>query len=621
MIIVLTPRAQQREIDAVIERVTRLGCDTLPIGGTERSVLAVLGNADFDPAELRGMPGVVQVLRVGRPYKLASREVRSDPTLVRAGPVTIGGEQVVVMAGPPVVEDRASLLDAARQCAAEGITVLRGGAFHPRNSPYAFGGLGQEALEILAEARAETGMQIITEVMDPDKVELVASYADILQIGARNMQNFPLLRAVAELSKPVMLKRGLAATIDELLQAAEYILAAGKNQQVILCERGIRTFGRATRATLDLAAICVLRERTHLPIIVDPSHGTGVRSYVAPMARAAVAAGCDGVIVEVHRAPQTALAEGYQSLDFAELRHLVRDLQTIAPVVGRRLDLATTRPAPLEVWPDAPKAHCAYQGEPGAFSEKAARQVFGMETTCLPCSSFRSTFEAVANGSAPYGIVPVENTLGGIIPQVWDLLLETDLSVVAEHKLRVVHNLIANRGARLEDIRRIYAHPQAAAQCDRVLRQHPEWTVYQVYDTAGAALMIKNENAMDGAAIAGEQVAGQYDMVLLQQGIESHPENYTRFVVIAKNAQPATHPTKTTLVYVVADQPGTLMASLAVFSSRGLNLHKLESRPIAGRPWVYRFFVDVQGVVDDEALAELARYTTELKLIGRYPSA
>ena len=621
MIIVLEPSVRPLEIEAIAERVRSLGCKTVPIEGAERSVLAVLGVATFDPGELRGLPGVVQVLRVGRPYKLASREVKPDRTIVRVGDVSIGGDQLVVMAGPCSVESREMLLATARRCVDAGVTVLRGGAFKPRTSPYAFQGLGEEGLALLAEAREETGLKIVTEVMAPDQVELVSKYADILQIGARNMQNFALLKAVSVMDKPVMLKRGIAATVDEWLQAAEYILAPGINRSVILCERGIRTFTKATRNTLDLNAVPVLRERTHLPIIVDPSHGTGVRSYVAPMARAAIAAGADGVIVEVHPDPDRALSDGAQSLLFDQLEYLVRDLQTIAPVVGRRLDLSRTRPSPV-ISAEGAVAKCAFQGEHGSFSERAAQQVFGEDVSVLPLPSFRDTFEAVVSGRTDYGIVPVENTLGGTIRENYDLLQEQDVTIVGEHKLRVVHCLIANRGASLDSIEKVYAHPQAAAQCDAFLRARPQWEIYQVYDTAGSAQMIRSEGGVNGAAIAARVVADRLDMTLLADGIESDPQNYTRFVVIARaGTAPASGADKCSLVYSTPDEPGALLETLAVFSAHGVNLSRLESRPIPGRPWEYRFYVDLQGRATEAMLSELKQKVSSLKLLGEFPSA
>ena len=625
MIIVLEPDIAPREIQVIADRVAQLGCTTMPIEGAERSVLAVLGTAGFDPRELRGLPGVVQVLRVGRPYKLASREVKHDATIVRVGDVIIGGDHVVVIAGPSSVESREMIFETAQRAAECGATVLRGGAFRPRTSPYSFQGLGEQGLEYLRAAGDAFGLLVVTEVMSADQVPLVGRYADILQIGTRNMQNVPLLKAVGQTDIPVVLKRGIAATVDEWLQAAEYVLAPGINTRVILCERGIRTFEPSTRYTLDLSAIVVLRERTHLPIIVDPSHGTGQRSFVPPMARAAVAAGADGVMVEVHPDPDRALSDGPQSLRFPELRSLVRDLQTIAPVVGRRLDLRTTRPAPV-VKREAdkePEARCAFQGEHGAFSEKAARQVFGPDVSVLPCPSFRAVFEAVVRGRSPYGIIPIENSLGGTIRENYDLLLEHAVTVVGEHKLRVVHNLIANRGARLADIRKIYAHPQAAAQCDLLLRAHPEWVVYQVYDTAGSAKMIQDEAAMDGAAIAGAIVADELDMIVLQRGIESHPENYTRFLVLAPEGTEALAGAalnKSSLVYATPDEPGALLETLQVFARHRINLTRLESRPIPGRPWDYRFHVDLSGRPTVEMLAELREHTTELKVLGIYPA-
>lgn len=641
MIVVLRPDIRPAEVAALAEVVRSHGCDSQLISGTERSILAILGRTDFDPRALHGLPGVIQVLRVGRPYKMASREVHPDRTVVSVGVPSIaqiGGAQVVVIAGPPAVEGREMLMDAAARCAELGVTVLRSGAFGEGRSPYAFQGLGEEALALLAEAGRRFNLAICTEVTSPEQVPLVAKYADILQIPPRHMHSAALLQACSRVSgRAVMLERGIAATIDEWLHAAEYILAPGHNPNVILCERGIRTFERATSNTLDLSAVPVLRERTHLPIVVDPSHGTGVRAYVPAMARAAVAAGADGVVIEVHDDPERCLVEGAQTLRFEQLASLIRDLQTIAPVVGRRLDLSTTRPVPVPPVAGAPafEAQCAFQGERGAFSEKAARQVFGPGVSTLPTLSFRACFEAVESGRAPYGIVPVENTLGGSIHENFDHLQHHRLRIVGETKLRVVHNLIANRGARLADITKIYAHPQAAAQCDVLLREHPEWVVFQVYDTAGSAMMIRDEGGLEGAAIAGADVADEYGMVVLRAGIESHPENYTRFVVIAPlderesadcgddagKLPGSSRANKSSLVFVTRDQPGALAEALRIFASRGVNLTKLESRPIPGRPWDYRFYVDLAAVPDDGLLAALSAHVLELKVLGVYPSA
>ena len=275
-------------------------------------------------------------LTISSKIKLAARSEGMESTLVRIGDVVIGGEKVVVIAGPCSVESREQLMEAARAVKAAGASMLRGGAFKPRTLPYSFQGLGVEGLKILAEAREETGLPVVTEVMAPEQVEIVEEYADVLQIGARNVQNYPLLKRVGEARKPVLLKRGLSSTIEEWLSAAEYVLHGG-NPDVILCERGIRSYGKLTRFTLDLAAVPILKEVSHLPVVVDPSHGTGIRSLVKPMSKAAVAAGADGLIVEVHPNPEEAMSDGAQSLRLEEFKALMGELGPVAHSVGRRL--------------------------------------------------------------------------------------------------------------------------------------------------------------------------------------------------------------------------------------------------------------------------------------------
>ncbi|MBI3858145.1 MAG: 3-deoxy-7-phosphoheptulonate synthase [Planctomycetes bacterium] len=630
MIIVLKTGLSDDQLMAIEDSVKRAGASPVLIEGKERSVVAVIGAAKLETALFEQLPGVAQVMRVSKPYKLASREVKHDDSIVRIGDVAIGGDQVVIMAGPCSVENRKMLLESAQRLSALGVTILRGGAYKPRTSPYAFQGMGEDGLKLLEEARELTGMKIVTEVMAPDKVEIVAKYADILQIGARNMQNFDLLKECAEIRKPVLLKRGLSATIEEWLQSAEYILSTGKNRDVILCERGIRTFETSTRNTMDLNAIPVLHERTHLPVIVDPSHGTGVRAYVAPLAMAAIAAGADGVMLECHPEPEKALSDGPQSLTFDMVERLLRDLEAIAPVVGKRIALSHKPPAAAK---PAKKGHAAsdavaFQGEHGAFSEKAARQFFGDKAKTSPSGAFRDVFQKVVAGDAAFGIVPVENTLGGSIHQNYDLLVEFDVHIVGETKLRVVHNLIANKGTKLADIRRIYAHPQAAAQCERFLRQHPTWSVLQVYDTAGSVKMIKEEKALDAAAIASSAAAKHFDMEILKEGIESDPQNYTRFIVISHDGQDpgkGMRVNKVSVVYGTENKPGALFRTLEVFARRGVNLCRLESRPIPGKPFEYLFYVDLSGDLHDKsvaaALKELKEHITFVKVLGSYPSA
>ncbi|QOX78068.1 3-deoxy-7-phosphoheptulonate synthase [Trichlorobacter lovleyi] len=330
MLIVMSHTASQSDIDKVIETVSGMGFTAAPIPGGERTAIGVLGNKGYvDDSKIRDLPGVQQAIHVSKPYKLVSRDFHPDNTIVDVAGVKIGeGERPVVVGGPCAVESEEQILTTARFVKQAGADLLRGGAFKPRTGPHTFQGLREEGLKLLAKARAATGLPIVTEVMSPDNVALVAEYADLLQVGARNMQNFDLLRELGRIRKPILLKRGMSATIEEFLAAAEYILAEG-NDQVILCERGIRTFETATRNTLDLAMVPLVKELTHLPVMVDPSHATGKRSLVTPMSKAALVAGAHGVLVEVHPEPEKALSDGPQSLTFPGFEALMADLRRL----------------------------------------------------------------------------------------------------------------------------------------------------------------------------------------------------------------------------------------------------------------------------------------------------
>lgn len=337
MIVVMKRGASPEQIEHMIQRVEQLGLKAHPIYGTERTVIAAIGEKrDEFRQSLESGPGVAEVVPILAPYKVASREVRAEPTVIRAGSLTVGNSHVGMIAGPCSVESEEQTLATARAVKAAGATALRGGAFKPRTSPYSFQGMKEDGLKILAAARDETGLAVVTEVIATEDIPLVARYADVLQIGARNMQNYRLLEALGDVGKPVLLKRGASATLDELLLAAEYILNAG-NPEVMLCERGIRTFEAHTRYTLPLATVPWLHERTHLPVIVDPSHGTGHTSLVTRMAAASIAAGADGVIVEVHPDPEVALSDGYQSLDFEQFGELMKICRRVAEAVGREI--------------------------------------------------------------------------------------------------------------------------------------------------------------------------------------------------------------------------------------------------------------------------------------------
>jgi len=343
MIVVMKVGSSQDEISGVKKRIEVAGLKAHISEGVEHTVIGVLGQVFPELRDtLELLPGVEQVIPVSKPYKLASREFHPQDTIVEVNGVTIGGNEIVVMAGPCAVESEEQLLATAHAVKTVGATVLRGGAFKPRTSPYQFRGLGESGLKILAQAGKETQMPIITEVMSPDHVELVVKYADILQIGARNMQNFILLDEVGKTKKPVLLKRGLASSIQEWLLAAEYVLAQG-NEQVILCERGIRTFETYTRNTMDVSAIPIIERVSHLPIIADPSHATGKWYLVPPLALAAVAAGADGLLIEVHPNPDMALADGPQSLTFENFRLLMSQLLPIAEARNRKLATPNTK--------------------------------------------------------------------------------------------------------------------------------------------------------------------------------------------------------------------------------------------------------------------------------------
>jgi 3-deoxy-7-phosphoheptulonate synthase len=337
MLIVMRQGATAGEVEGVVERIRSLGLTPHAIPGAQRTAIGITGNkGGLDGGQFEAMPGVREVIRVSQPFKLVSREVKPDDTVIDVGGVRLGGPAIVVMAGPCSVESREQLLAAAHAVKAAGARFLRGGAFKPRTSPYEFQGLGEEGLKLLAEAREQTGLKVVTEVMDPDDLPMCLEYADVLQLGARNMQNFSLLKRLGGVRKPVMIKRGPSATIKEWLMAAEYVVAHGNNQ-VALCERGIRTYETATRNTLDLNAVPVLKALTHLPVVVDPSHGIGIRAHVPAMARAGIAAGADGIIVEVHPNPDQALSDGHQSLTPAEFEGLMKQARVIAGAVGRSL--------------------------------------------------------------------------------------------------------------------------------------------------------------------------------------------------------------------------------------------------------------------------------------------
>jgi len=338
MVIVMKPHVEEEKIQKVMQRLKEMGFEIHRSDGVNHTILGAVGDKrGIDIRQLEVMEGVHEVVRISTPYKLASRLFKPEDTIIRIGDVEIGGKEVIIAAGPCAVESREQLMTIADAVKKSGAKLLRGGAFKPRTSPYSFQGLGEKALQYLREAADKFGLYVITEVVESGQVELVGQYTDIFQVGARNMQNFTLLRELGKVNKPVMLKRGMSATIEEWLMASEYILSGG-NRDVILCERGIRTFENYTRNTLDISAVPVVKKLSHLPVFTDPSHGTGIRNKVIPMARASVAAGADGIIVEVHHDPEHALSDGAQSLYPDQFDEMIKELKIIAKAVDRFIE-------------------------------------------------------------------------------------------------------------------------------------------------------------------------------------------------------------------------------------------------------------------------------------------
>ena len=639
MIVVLERSIRDDDKERLRSFLTERGFRVREIVGEEETIFGAVGSVSIDIREVELKPGVQRVIPISKPYKLASRELKKSDSVVTVGPVKIGGPRIAVFAGPCAVENEEQIMESARIVRESGAVGLRGGAFKPRTSPYSFQGLGEEGLRLLKQAGEAYGMPVVSEIVAPHYVDMFCEYVDLMQIGARNMQNFELLKAVGATGRPVMLKRGLAATIEEWLMAAEYLLAHG-TEDVILCERGIRTFETYTRNSLDISSIPVAKKLTHLPVIVDPSHATGLREKVPPVALAAVAAGANGLIIEAHPNPDEALSDGPQTVFPEQFEKLMRDIEALSPVVGKELariprPVSAARPASAK--PEALKTAAAteeapagpipvaYQGDRGAYSEMALLRFFhDMEFVSVPSRQFRDVFEAILQGSARYGIVPLENSLAGSVHQNYDLLLQyPDLKIIGEIKLRVEHSLIGLPGSDLSTIRRVYSHPQALAQCDEFLRRHEEWELVPFYDTAGSVAHIASEGDPANAAIANTRAADVYGVQTLKEGIETNPRNYTRFVVLSREEEEVEADANlASLVFSTPDRPGALFQAMEIMAKASLNLKKLESRPIPGKPWEYMFYVDLEmpgvGTSFSAVLDELRDVAGDLRVLGIY---
>ena len=627
VVVVLARDITANQKQAVRTRLEALHFQVQEIDDEDGTIFGAVGAEQQDLREVEQLPGVTKLVPLTKPYKLASRELRRQDTVVDLGAVQIGGGRLTIVAGPCAVETKEQIRDVAAQLADSGAAALRGGAFKPRTSPYSFQGLGVEGLELLREAGDRVGLPIVSELTSPDHLAPFAEMVDMVQVGARNMQNYDLLKRLGESGKPVLLKRGLAATIEELLMSAEYLLAHGTSA-VVLCERGIRTFETSTRNTLDLSAIPVVKQLSHLPMLVDPSHGTGHRDKVVPMALAGLAAGADGLLVEVHTDPERALSDGPQSLFPQQFEKLMRDIERFAPVLGKQLERAPTKPTSC-VAPtvSSPGVRVAFQGERGAHSEHALGLHFA-EPDAVPSREFGDVFRQVLEGAVSYGVLPVENSLSGSIHENYDLLLQfPDVHIVGEMRARIVWCLIGTPDAETELVQRLISHPQGLAQCARFLEQYPEWERVAYYDTAGAVAKVAADGDRRQVALASPAAAVEYGMRILERGVEANAQNYTRFVVLAganHDASGGGAPDRASIVFSALDEPGSLFRALQVLADRQLNMTKLESRPIPGRPWEYMFYVDLD--VDDvgtfeKTMEELRTLTASYRLLGLYPGA
>ncbi len=622
MILILESNITQNQKGKIKNMLSDEGCITHEITDAGRDIIGVIGKTRMGIDEFKQMDGVADAVPIKTSYKLVSREFKSEDTKVKIGDVVVGADRIVIVAGPCAVESYEQAMTIAKEVKKYGAVLFRGGAYKPRSSPYSFQGLEEEGLKILADVREKTGLGVVTEITSVSQADLMMKYVDVVQIGARNMQNFELLKCVGRMDKPVVLKRGLASTIQEWLMSAEYIMAGG-NSNVILCERGIRTFEPYTRNTLDLSAIPVLKKLTHLPIIIDPSHATGIREKVSPMARAAVAAGADALMIEVHNDPDHALSDGPQSLYPEQFGQLTRDIYVIAPVVGKQLDFDYLKKSEMINNTKAKDSKtAAFIGEYGAYSHKASLGYFGEEITPVPMKTFKDIFQGVQTGRCQYGVIPLENSLSGSIHENFDLLQEYDLKIIGEITIRIKHALIAHENITKEEIKKILAPPPAFSQCKNYLDQYPDIELVPVKATSSAVRHIKDSDDKQAAAIGSTMAAKVFNMNILEESIEDNPRNYTRFAIIAKEIKGYKKVSKTSIIFSTGNKPGALFEVMKVFSEYQINLVKLESRPMLGKPWEYMFYVDIEADIELAEFAPVMKKLQEksenLRILGRY---
>jgi len=645
MVIVLKKEITKEQKDNIYNLLKQNDFKINDIVGEEDSVIAAVGKLKMDRQEVEKLPGVSKVIPISKPYKLASREFKRENTIVevpnsKGQIIRIGGKHIVSIAGPCAVESREQILDTAAAVAASGAVMLRGGTYRPRTSPYSFQGLGDKALEYLKEAGDKYGLPVVNEIVNESLIPVMKDYVDVFVIGSRNMQDFDLLKKVGAAKKPVILRRSYTATLEEFLMSAEYLMYGGA-ENVILCERGIRTFEHATRNTLDLSAIPVLRAMTHLPIIVDPCSALGTRDKALPMGLASIASGADGIMVEVHTHPDKALCDGAQSMYPSQFEKMMHDIEALAPVMGK--SVAHIRQDSSSVVVDkvsnrkSEKIICAYSGKRGAYAEQAISHYFDEKSVeAVAVNSFGEIFQNVIDGKADFGMVPIENSLAGCVYQNYDNFNRfEDVSIVGAVTLNIRHALLAPKGAGLETLKNVYSHPQALAQCRKFLDKYKSWTHVDTVSTASAASMVQDSGNIENAAIASSVNAKLYNLEIIAEDIEDNPSNFTRFVIIQSNTAAKTRsydnikPNTVSFIFNTKNEPGALYNVLGVFENNSLNLTRLESRPIEGEPWKYWFYADAEltnlaGDVNEyvnDIMEKLKDKTEDLRLLGIYSEA
>ncbi|MBQ2315626.1 MAG: 3-deoxy-7-phosphoheptulonate synthase [Treponema sp.] len=635
MVIVLKKDITEAQKTGIKDFLTKKKYRLNEIEGEEDTVIAAVGRGTADRQELEGLAGVASVIPIARPYKMASREFKRDNTVVevpnsRGQKIRIGGQRIAVIAGPRAVESREQILSVAKSVAASGAVMLRGGTFGQSSSPYSFQGLGEQGLAYLKEAGECYGLPVVTEIVSPALIPLMNDYVDVYQIGARNMQDFNLLKDVGATGKPVILRRSHSATLEELLMSAEYLLSSGTDK-VILCERGIRTFEHATRNTLDLSAVPVLRALTHLPIIVDPSHSVAGHDKIPVMGAASIAAGADGLMLQVHDNPGAALVDGAQSILPEQFDKMMHDIEAFAPVMGRAVAHIRQEAAP--------KVVVAYSGKRGAYAEQAISRYFdAADAESLAVDSFSDIFQFVTDGKADYGMVPIENSLAGSVYQNYDNFSRfEDVSIVGAVTLNIRHALLGTKGASLADVKNVFSHPQALSQCRKFLDGHRSWALIDSVSTATAAQQVASLKSAENAAIASPVNAQIYGLSVLAEDIEDDPGNFTRFVVIQSNAAVRRRvsrelniaPNMASFIFKTKNEPGALYNILGIFNTQRLNLTRLESRPIAGEPWRYWFYADAELTPENgdaescvqRLLGSLREKAEDVRLLGMYAEA